>query len=488
VYPGRLAWFRHSWSYLGLVGLPLLGLLGVLTLGHRIRRPTAVSEVLAQHPLPVHSGGTWPVALVVLQIIVILIAARLIGRIFKEIGQPHVMGEMVAGVVLGPSLFGWLAPQGYSALFPPQSLGYLYVLSQLGLVLFMFLVGLSINSGHLREYGQAAVLTSHVSIAAPFALGSALALYLYPRFAGSAASFTSFALFMGAAMSITAFPVLARILAERNLLQSRSGILALTCAAVDDVTAWCILAYITVLIRSSHLGSVWMTLGGALLFVGVMLFLVKPLIRRFESLFTHDGLVRENAVAVIMLVMLASALATELLGIHLLFGAFCAGVIMPRNMALVRAMQERLESVTLLLFMPLFFAFTGLRTSIGLVRGAEMWLIAAAIIAVAVIGKMGGSMLAAYSSGMSWRDAGVIGALLNTRGLMELVILNIGLDLQVITPSLFTMMVMMALVTTFMTSPLLQWFGSRGTTQVELPSAVVRDSYETPPASSASRE
>jgi Kef-type K+ transport system membrane component KefB len=331
----------------------------------------------------------------------------------------------------------------------------------------MFLVGLSINSGHLREYGHAAVLTSHVSIAAPFAIGSALALYLYPKFAGGAATFTGFALFMGAAMSITAFPVLARILAERDLEQSRSGTLALACAAVDDVTAWCILAYITVLIRSSDSSSVWLTFGGALVFVSVMLFVVKPLIQRFQAMFTREGILRENAVVVIMLVMLTSALATELLGIHLLFGAFCAGVIMPRNIALVRSMRERLESVTLLLFMPLFFAFTGLRTSIGLVRGVEMWMIAAAIIAVAVIGKMGGSTLAAHSAGMSWRDAGMIGALLNTRGLMELVILNIGLDLQVITPGLFTIMVMMALVTTFMTTPLLQLFASRGTMHVE---------------------
>jgi Kef-type K+ transport system membrane component KefB len=236
---------------------------------------------------------------------------------------------------------------------------------------------------------------------------------------------------------------------------------------VDDVTTWCILAYITVLVRSSPSTSVWVTFGGVLVFISLMLFVVKPLIRRFQTVLTKEGLLRENAVVVIMLVMLASALVTELLGIHLVFGAFCAGVIMPKNVALVRAMRERLESVTLLLFMPLFFAFTGLRTSIRLVQGAEMWMIAAAIIGVAVIGKMGGSMLAAHSAGMSWRDAGVIGALLNTRGLMELVILNIGLDLQVIAPSLFTMMVIMALVTTFMTAPLLQLLAVPGKITIE---------------------
>ena len=395
--------------------------------------------------------------LLLVQIGVVVIAARVVGLLFRRIRQPQVMGEMVAGLMLGPSLLGWVAPGVSAALFPPGSLGFLNALSQVGLLVFMFLVGLELNPNLLRGKGHTAVVTSHVSIVAPFVLGAALALYLYPRLSDRGVTFTGFALFMGAAMSITAFPVLARILTERDLLRTRVGTVTLACAAVDDVTAWCILAGVVVLVRSSAEGlPLWATVAGSIVFTAVMVFAVRRLLRGVETRFRRHGRVTQDALAVILLVALASAWTTEWLGIHALFGAFLAGAVMPKEPAFVHALTEKLEDVTVVLFLPLFFAFTGLRTRVGLVEGAEMWAFTGLIVLVAVAGKFGGSTLAARATGMRWREAGALGVLMNTRGLMELVILNIGLDIGVISPALFAMMVLMALVTTFMTSPLLE--------------------------------
>src|SRR5580700_4319353 len=252
----------------------------------------------------------------ILQIGVILLTARIVGMIFKKIHQPQVMGEMVAGILLGPTLFGWLAPAMSKALFPAPSLGYLNALSQVGLVLFMFLVGLSLNPKELHEHGHAAVLTSHVSIVTPFCLGSLTALFLYPRFSDDSVSFMGFALFMGAAMSITAFPVLARILTERNLLRSRMGTLAIACAAVDDITGWCILAYIVVLVRVAHAARpAWVTIVGSLVYVLIMLFVVRRMLPALERAFRKRNILSDNLIAVIVVLVLVSALATEWLGI-----------------------------------------------------------------------------------------------------------------------------------------------------------------------------
>src|SRR5581483_6236783 len=342
-------------------------------------------------------------------------------------------------------------------LFPVASLTHLNALSQIGIVIFMFLVGLDINPKELKKQGHAAVMTSHVSITAPFVLASLLALYLYPRLSDSSVTFANFALFMGAAMSITAFPVLARILSERQMLGSRLGTLAIACAAVDDVTGWCILAYIVLLIRSSHSDApIWMTIAGVLTFALVMIYGVRPLLRRFENSYRIHGRLSQNELAVIVLLLLGSALCTERLGIHLLFGSFLMGAIMPKQKQLVRYILDRFETVTLTLLLPLFFASTGLRTNIGLISGREMWMYCGLIILVAIAGKLGGSMLAAWIAGMPLREAAGLGVLMNTRGLMELVILNIGLDIKVISPALFSMMVIMALVTTFLTTPVLE--------------------------------
>jgi Kef-type K+ transport system membrane component KefB len=396
--------------------------------------------------------------LLIAQVAAVVIAARLVGRLFRLIRQPQVMGEMVAGILLGPSFLGWVAPGVSAALFPPDSLGFLASLSQIGLLVFMFLVGLELNPRLLRGKSHTAVVTSHVSIVAPFFLGALLALYLYPRLSDRSVDFTGFALFMGAAMSVTAFPVLARILTERDLMRTRVGTVTIACAAVDDVTAWCILAGVVVLVRSSAEGlPLWVTLAGSAAFILGMIFIARRLFRGFETSFhRRGGVVTQDALALILLVALASAWATEWLGIHALFGAFLAGAVMPKDEGFVPALAMRLEDFTVVLLLPLFFAFTGLRTRIGLVEGAEMWAFCALIVVVAVAGKFGGSALAARATGMGWREAGALGVLMNTRGLMELVILNIGLDIGVISPALFAMMVMMALATTFMTSPLLE--------------------------------
>jgi len=393
----------------------------------------------------------------VLQIAVILAVCRVVGTLFLKIHQPRVVGEMFAGIMLGPSLLGWIAPQISAYLFPPSSLGFLNALSQVGVVIFMFLVGLGINPKELKEQGHAAVLTSHVSITAPFVLASFLSIYLYPKLSDDSVAFTSFALFMGAAMSITAFPVLARILTERDMLQSRLGTVAIACAAVDDVTGWCILAYIVLLIRSAHIATpIWLTVGGLIAFALIMIYVVRRLLQRFETIYRERGAVSENVMALMLLLVLASALCTEWLGLHLLFGAFLMGAIMPKEPKFVRYVLDRFETITVTLLLPLFFAFTGLRTNIGLVKGQEMWIYCALIILVATTGKLGGSMLASWLAGMPIREAAGLGTLMNTRGLMELVILNIGLDIKVISPALFSMMVIMALFTTFMTSPVLE--------------------------------
>jgi Kef-type K+ transport system membrane component KefB len=394
--------------------------------------------------------------ILVLQITVVLAVCRVVGNLFRKIGQPKVVGEMFAGIMLGPSFLGWIAPHVSAYLFPSSSLGFLNALSQIGVIVFMFLVGLGINPKELKKEGHAAVLASHVSITAPFVLAAILALYLYPRLSDDSVSFASFALFMGAAMSITAFPVLARILAERDMLNSRLGTVAIACAAVDDVTGWCILAYIVVLIRSAHSAtSIWLTFGGVAAFGAVMVYGVRRLLRGFERIYRKTGEISENMMALMLLLVLVASLCTERLGIHLLFGAFMMGAIMPKEPKFVRYVLDRFETITVTLLLPLFFAFTGLRTNIGLVKGPEMWMYCGLIILVATAGKLGGSTIASWLSGMPPREAAGLGTLMNARGLMELVILDVGLDIGVISPALFSMMIVMALVTTFMTTPVL---------------------------------
>jgi Kef-type K+ transport system membrane component KefB len=395
--------------------------------------------------------------LLLIQIGVILAAARTVGYLFRKLHQPQVMGEMVAGILLGPSLLGWVAPGLSAALFPPESLGFLSALSQFGLLLFMFLVGLELDPKILKGRTHAAFMVSNASILAPFFLGAILALYLYPLLSDQSVTFTHFALFLGTAMSITAFPVLARILTERNMLRTPLGAMAITTAAINDVTGWMILAVVVVLVRSSEVAiPLWLTFVGLIVYLLVMFYPVRWVLEKINAYTYRKGHITHNVLALLLLFVLLSAWTTEWLGIHALFGAFLAGAVMPKSNMLVHGLAERLNDLAVVLLLPIFFAFTGLRTSIGLVNGAEMWFFTLLIILVAILGKFGGTTLAARWSGMPWRESGALGVLMNTRGLMELVLLNIGLDLGVLSPALFTMMVLMALVTTFLTAPLLE--------------------------------
>ena len=392
--------------------------------------------------------------ILLLQIAVILALARLVSRLCRPLGQPAVIGEMIAGLLLGPSCFGWIAPSWADALFPTPTLPSLNALSQIGLVLFMFLVGLRLGSHPTRASRRVAIVISGTSIVVPFAMGSLLASFIHGRLAPSGVAFVPFMLFMGTAMSITAFPVLARILTDRRLLTTEIGIIAITCAAFDDVTGWLILGAIMTLVNAGEAQTIGMRALLFLVYLAVMTLAVRPtvgwLARRKGSSFGTTP----NGFAFILLVMLASAITTEWLGVHALFGAFFAGLMMPREAPIERLFTERVEPLTMTLLLPLFFAVTGLRTNVQLIDRPELWRDAALILTVAVVGKGVSSALVARGLGVGWREATALGLLLNTRGLIELVVLNIGLELGVLSPVVFSMLVLMALITTFLTSPL----------------------------------
>jgi Kef-type K+ transport system membrane component KefB len=396
-----------------------------------------------------------PLAILLAQIVTIIVVARFFGWVFKKIGQPTVIGEIIAGIVLGPSLLGMYFPEFSSTLFPVESLGNLKFLSQIGLILFMFVIGMELDLKVLKNKANEAVVISHASIVIPFTLGIGLAYFVYNRFAPEGVKFLSFSLFMGIAMSITAFPVLARIVQERGLNKTKLGAIAITCAAADDITAWSLLAVVIAIVKADNFVSSLYIIGLAALYVLAMLFIVKPFLKRIGELYgTKDTLVKP-VVAIFFLTLIISSYATEVIGIHALFGAFMTGAIMPDVPKFRTIFIEKVEDVSLILLLPLFFVFTGLKTEIGLINDPYLWKVTGFIILVAVIGKFLGSALAAKFVGQTWSDSFTIGALMNTRGLMELIVLNIGLELKVLTPEVFTMMVIMALVTTFMTGPAL---------------------------------
>lgn len=420
-------------------------------------QPTATQATPALTSLTngLHENFRNPLSILLMQIIVIIAIAGLFGRIFRKLGQPPVMGEMVAGIVMGPSVLGFFFPNVMSFIFPPASLETLRLLSQIGVVLFMFVVGMELNIRHLREKGTAAVMISHASIIVPFLLGTTLSLFLYRELAPPETSFTAFALFIGVAMSITAFPVLARILEDRGLTHTFLGSIALTCAAVDDVTAWCILALVIAIVNATGVTVSIATVLFTLLFALGMLFIVRPQLGRMVKETPSSTLHSRRLIAGMLAFVLACALITETIGIHALFGAFIAGVVMPSSIDFRVFLKDKLESFGAAALLPLFFAFTGLRTQIGLLNDWQSWALCGVIILVAIAGKLGGSMLMSRWTGMSWSNSFAIGVLMNTRGLVELVVLNIGYDLGILSGRIFAMMVLMALVTTFMTGPLL---------------------------------
>ena len=385
----------------------------------------------------------------------ILLLARVLGWVFQKIGQPRVIGEMTAGILLGPSVFGRFFPNAFHYVLPSSSFPAITVLSQLGLLLFMFVVGLEVDLTHIAKQRATIVLVSNVSIILPLALGVGLARTLYPQFAGKDVAFPAFALFVGTAMSVTAFPVLARILKERNLIGSSIGMLAIACAAIDDVSAWILLAVLTAMVRSA---SSWRQFGITLLllvaFILFMLIVIRRLGSILESWYEKRGAGVEF-LSFLVLFIFATSWTTEKLGVHALFGAFMAGLVMPNNDRLLKDLVDRIESLSLALLLPLFFALTGLRTRVDLLTGRSAVVYGVAIITIAVAGKLAGATSAAMIVGVNWRDSPALGVLMNTRGLVELVILNAALDLGVSSPELFTMMVLMALFTTFMTTPIL---------------------------------
>lgn len=394
---------------------------------------------------------------VLIQILLVIGLSRLVGLGFRRLNQPLVIGEIVAGIMLGPSLFGMIAPNIAAGIFPPETIPFLGVLSQIGLIFFMFLIGLELDPKYLKNGLNVAILVSHVSILVPFSLGTLASLLLYPLVSYDGVSFTAFALFLGAAMSITAFPVLARIITENNLQNSRLGALALTCAAVDDVTAWCLLALAIAVTRYNNMIAAIPTVLESILYIALMLTIGRWLLKKFALMYDRTGRLTQTVLAVIYMIVVISALITELIGIHLIFGAFLVGVTMPKHPGLTRELAQKTEDFVLTFLLPVFFAYSGLRTQIGLLNRPSLWGLCAIVVAVAIVGKYVGTYVAARVSGVEKREASALGWLMNTRGLTELIVLNIGLSLNVISPLLFTMLVIMALVTTFMTSPLLEF-------------------------------
>ena len=397
-----------------------------------------------------------------LAIAIVMLAARALGVVAVRLGQPRVMGEIVAGILLGPTLLGALLPGVQTWLFPTDVIPFIGVAANLGLVFYMFLVGLEIDLSRLRGRIAQAAAISNTSVALPLALGMLAAVPLFSLL-GATEDFGAFALFMGVAMSITAFPVLARILAERRMLKRPVGAIALACAAIDDVTAWFLVAVATaVATTSSDPEEVLKIVGLALGFLLFMAFVARPLLARVSDAFDKSGgRVPEGWIAVIFAGVLLSAYATERIGIAVIFGAFVMGLVMPRHAELTEDVTHRIQDIVVILLLPLFFAYTGLRTDVGLLDQGELWLITLGLIGIAIFGKFAGAAVAAKLSGFDSKSAAVIGVLMNTRGLTELIVLNIALDQGVISQTLFTMLVIMALVTTFMAGPLLKLLDPR---------------------------
>jgi Kef-type K+ transport system membrane component KefB len=441
----------------------LLALIYVVINAGSLLENTSVINKPVQHEVPFSQellkALHHPLAVFLFQVLTILIAVRLCSALFKKIGQPPVMGEMAAGIILGPSVLGAFMPAFSAFVFPKESLSHLQLISQVGLILFMFVVGMELELGLIKKKAGAAVIISHASIVFPYGLGVGLSYFLYKEMAPAGVHFYAFALFMGIAMSITAFPVLARVIRERGLTGTKLGTIAITCAAADDITAWCILAFVVAVAKSSSLMGTVYVLAGTLVYVMIMLLAVKPMLKKLAYKWLPQRSMQPSAVGLVFIVLLVSSYICEVIGVHALFGAFMAGIVMPDEWNFRKIMTDKIEDVALVLFLPLFFVFTGLRTEIGLLSDASLWGMCIIIILVAIAGKFGGSAIAARFTGESLGDSLAIGALMNTRGLMELVVLNIGYDLSILSPQIFTMLVLMALVTTFMTAPALTLIG-----------------------------
>ena len=468
-----------AWLYVSLVSIVGAGILFSLYAGAHLPPPTTASRHLAiaqegvhradaiRSPSPTifaaiaHNAST-ELSRLILQLAIILSISSFVGWIFVRLGQSAVLGEMTAGILLGPSLFGLVAHQAFLFVFAPASLDALRLFSQIGVCIFMFAVGMELDLSQVRHSAHRFLVIGHSSILIPYLFGVVLALFLYNNYAPSAASFTPFALIIGISMSITAFPVLVRILQDRKIFRSKLGQIATVCAAIGDVTAWCILAFIVAIAGAANVRAAAFSLMLVGLYVVVMIFLVKPLLRRLlgQSL-SNESEPTKGVLALVLGTALLSALSTEIIGIHALFGAFLAGIVMPAGGGFRKKLVLRVEHFSSVLLLPIFFAFIGLRTQIGLLNSWWDWVICLVIISVATVGKLGGTSLASRMMKMSWRESLKLGALMNTRGLMELIVLNIGYDLGILSLPIFTMLVLMAIITTVMTVPLLNLFNDK---------------------------
>jgi Kef-type K+ transport system membrane component KefB len=463
-----MKFFKHLFLYIGLI-IVFGGLIFYLLHSGKSLDHTVSPEVSKA----IHSSGDGGIFSPILftnlqealprlflQIIIIIATTQLLGSIFRKIGQPAVIGETVAGIILGPSLLGLLFPSVFHFIFPVESLPNLRFLSQIGLILFMFIVGMELDLRLLRKQAFEALIISHASILIPFSLGIGLSIFLYQHFSGVQTSFYAFALFMGIAMSITAFPVLARIIRDRKLTETKLGILAITCAALDDVTAWCLLALLIALIRSGSGMNGLFVIGLVILYVCMMLMPVRLILKKMQMAYEKGKIGHNSLMSVMFILLLFSSWCTEVIGIHALFGAFLAGIIIPKNDIMQKRIIDRISDVSMVMLLPLFFVYTGLRTQAGILNSTTLWLSFGLILVCAVAGKFGGSALVARALGQTWKNSLSIGALMNTRGLMELIVLNIGYDMGILGTEIFSMMVLMALLTTMMTSPLLNRIGN----------------------------
>lgn len=397
-----------------------------------------------------------PAGLLLLQLISILAVSRLIGFVFIKLKQPTVIGEILAGIMLGPSLLGAIFPDTFHFLFNPSSLNYLYILSQIGLILFMFTIGMDLNIDELKENLKDTFVISHSSILLPFLLGIILAYFVYGQFSTPESNFLSFSLFIGISMSITAFPVLARIIQEKGLTKTHLGTLTIASAANNDVTAWILLVAVIAIAQTGSFFSSVYTLAFSALYILIMLLVVRPFLKKIGDIYKNEELLNKSIFAFFILILIISSYFTELLGIHALFGAFLAGVIMPPLPKFRKIMIDKIEDISVSLLLPLFFVYTGLRTQIGLVNTPELWILTMLFIFIATFGKIFGSALPARIAGENWKNSLSLGVLMNTRGLMELIVLNIGLEMKILSPTMFVILVIVALVTTFMTSPLFE--------------------------------
>jgi Kef-type K+ transport system membrane component KefB len=464
------------WLYAVVVFLVGLGILLSLYAGRNLRpeaipAPVVATESPSLQTSPLAStdltaalklNATSALSHLFLQLGVILGTAAVLGRVFTRFGQPAVIGEMMAGVILGPSLFGLLAPQGFAFVFAPASLGALRLFSQIGVCFFMFAIGMELNLGQLRHSAHRYLVIGHSSILIPYLGGVLLSIPLFRYYAAPGASFLPFALFIGISMSITAFPVLVRILKDRGLFHSSLGQSATLCAAIADLTAWCVLALVVAIAEAANLRAVGFNLALVGIYVLIMIVLVRPFLARLLRSSLHDGFEpNKDVLAIVLGVVIVSALSTEIIGMHALFGAFLAGIVMPAGGGFRKKLSLRVEHFSSVLLLPLFFAFVGLRTHVGLLSGSRDWLVFLGLIAVATAGKLGGTAVVSRLMKMPWRESFELGVLMNTRGLMELIVLNIGYELGILSLNIFSMLVLMAIATTMMTGPLLDLFRDR---------------------------